>query len=123
MPPILHHSGSFQFARYLCPVLHVGRFHQPPPGLDFVGQTSERNGLAESKEFVREADPASSCARPVAYAVAVTLGMAAPLESVAVPKMMLVAVWANAPEFCANRRTNLERRQVTMPTCCHLRGL
>src|ERR1051325_2278769 len=42
--------------------------------------------------------------------------MAAPLESVALPKMTLVAVWAIAPGLNANRRTHVRRRQVTVNT-------
>src|SRR5258708_35913846 len=55
---------------------------------------------------------------PVAVAVAVTatFGIAAPLASVALPKMTLVAVWANNPELNASSRTHVERRQVTVNT-------
>jgi hypothetical protein len=55
---------------------------------------------------------------PVAVAVAVTgtLGTAEPLASVTVPKMTLVAVWANAPELSAISKTPIERKQDTVDT-------
>ena len=63
---------------------------------------------------------------PVAVAVAVTgtLGTAAPLESVTVPKMTLLAVCANATELTASTKMTIERKQDTMgPRFDYLRGL
>jgi hypothetical protein len=55
---------------------------------------------------------------PVAVAVAVTgtFGIGAPLASVAVPKMTLVAVWANAPELSAINKTHRARKVDTVET-------
>jgi hypothetical protein len=50
---------------------------------------------------------------PVAVAVAVTgtLGTAAPLASVTVPKITLVAVWAKAAEESASARMQTDRKE------------
>ena len=45
-----------------------------------------------------------------------TLGTAAPLASLTLPKITLVAVCANAPELSATRKTHIIRKWVTVNT-------